>query len=154
MKRISAVGPHSGSVSTSRIARTASTNSVVLTLLSLLLLVFSIAAFDGGTHSTTALPELRCAVIVPGFLSGKSDFAPLAKELSDRGIPTVVVPMPVWHWLPCLGGRSMRPMLERIDHTVRHLCATGDPAAVPPFKYSLLDCFLDFRSTPGGVIFT
>ena len=43
----------------------------------------------------------------------------MADTLTSRGIPTVVVPMPVWHWLPCLGGRSMRPMLERIDHTVR-----------------------------------
>jgi len=45
----------------------------------------------------------------------------MADTLTSRGIPTVVVPMPVWHWLPCLGGRSMRPMLERIDHTVRLL---------------------------------
>lgn len=67
------------------------------------------------------LPDIRAAVIVPGFLTGKDDFLPLAQSLCNIGIPAVVVPMPNWHWLPCLGGRSMRPMLERIDFTVRHL---------------------------------
>lgn len=46
----------------------------------------------------------------------------------------------------------MRPMLERIDHTVRHLSASGgNPDAVPDFEYSLLDCWADFRANPGGV---
>lgn len=91
-------------------------------------------------------------VVVPGFLSGAGDFADLAQALGRRGIRTAVVPMPVWHWLPCLGGRGMRPILERIDHTVRHLCASaGDPAAVPGFSYSVADCFEDFQDNPGGV---
>lgn len=71
------------------------------------------------------LPDIRAAVIVPGFLTGKDDFLPLAQSLCNIGIPAVVVPMPNWHWLPCLGGRSMRPMLERIDFTVRHLAAVS-----------------------------
>ena len=98
------------------------------------------------------LPRINAAVIVPGFLSGASDFKELADTLRSRGIPTVAVPMPVWHWLPCLGGRSMRPMLERIDHTVRHLAASGgDTTSVPDFQYSPVDCWADFRQTPGGV---
>ncbi|EED93028.1 hypothetical protein THAPSDRAFT_262296, partial [Thalassiosira pseudonana CCMP1335] len=64
-------------------------------------------------------------VIVPGFLTGRDEFIPLAESLTAKGIPTVVVPMPNWHWLPCLGGRSMRPMLERIDFTVRHLAGVA-----------------------------
>lgn len=78
---------------------------------------------QGG--SIPDLPNIRAAVIVPGFLTGKDEFLPLAKSLTAKGIPTVVVPMPNWHWLPCLGGRSMRPMLERIDFTVRHLAAVA-----------------------------
>jgi len=78
---------------------------------------------QGGT--IPSLPNIRAAVIVPGFLTGKDEFLPLAKSLTAKGIPSVVVPMPNWHWLPCLGGRSMRPMLERIDHTVRHLAAVA-----------------------------
>ena len=75
--------------------------------------------------SIPSLPNINAAVIVPGFLTGKDEFIPLAQSLTARGIPTVVVPMPNWHWLPCLGGRSMRPMLERIDFTVRHLAAVA-----------------------------
>ena len=37
---------------------------------------------------------------------------------SKAGIETVVVQMDWWHWIPCLGGRSVRPILDRIDHTV------------------------------------
>lgn len=102
--------------------------------------------------TVTALPRLDAAVVVPGFLSGASDFREMADSLSARGIRTAVVPMAAWHWLPCLGGRSMRPILERIDHTVRHLAAAeGDPAAVPGFEYSWQDCLTDFVHTPGGI---
>eukprot|EP00804_Cyclotella_cryptica_P028128 CCRYP_011010-RA/>CCRYP_011010-RA protein AED:0.06 eAED:0.06 QI:157/1/1/1/0.6/0.5/6/2968/439 len=83
----------------------------------------AIPSHQGG--SIPSLPNIRAAVIVPGFLTGKDEFMPLAKSLTSKGIPTVVVPMPNWHWLPCLGGRSMRPMLERIDFTVRHLAAVA-----------------------------
>ena len=78
---------------------------------------------QGG--SLPPLPDIRAAVIVPGFLTGKDEFLPLAASLNDMGIPAAVVPMPNWHWLPCLGGRSMRPMLERIDFTVRHLAGVA-----------------------------
>ena len=43
----------------------------------------------------------------------------------------------------------MRPVLERIDHTVRHVCASS--TAVPPIRYSLADLAGDFRDTPGGI---
>lgn len=99
------------------------------------------------------LPDIKAAVIVPGFLTGADEFKPLAAELTSRGIPTIAVPMPSWHWLPCIGGRSMRPMLERIDFAVRHLAAAnGNVEAVPDFAYNLIDCWQDFRSTPGGAL--
>ena len=74
----------------------------------------------------SALPPLKAAVIVPGLLSDDKDFIDMAKELTARGLPTAVVPMPVWAWIPQLGGRSVRPILERIDHTVRHVAAMAD----------------------------
>lgn len=47
----------------------------------------------------------------------------------------------------------MRPMLERIDHTVRHVAASGgDVTKVPTFEYSIADCIGDFRDNPGGVM--
>ena len=81
------------------------------------------SSHQGG--SLPLLPDIRAAVIVPGFLTGKDEFLPLANSLCNIGIPSVVVPSPNWHWLPCLGGRSMRPMLERIDFTIRHLAGVA-----------------------------
>lgn len=79
----------------------------------------------GNDWNVPFLPDICAAVIIPGFLTGKDDFVSMANSLNSMGIPTVVVPMPTWHWLPCLGGRSIRPMLERIDFTVRHLAAVA-----------------------------
>ena len=140
----------------------------------------STSSHQGG--SLPALPDIRAAVIVPGFLTGKDEFVPLANSLNNMGIPSVVVPMPNWHWLPCLGGRSMRPMLERIDFTVQHLAAVAgdlgdferttaegledalaksedeqkkqsDPQLlIPNFSYNVADCYQDFRNNPGGVL--
>lgn len=72
-----------------------------------------------------SLPDINAAVIVPGFLTGQDEFTSLANSLTNMGIPTVVVPMSNWHWLPTFGGRSMRPILDKIDHTVRHLAAVS-----------------------------
>lgn len=125
-----------------------------------------------------SLPNVKAAVIVPGFLTGKDEFISLAQSLTAKGIPTVVCPMPNWHWLPCLGGRSMRPMLERIDFTVKHLAAVAgdldqfdtitrdtlmssekelsipkDPQLlIPDFSYNPVDLYQDFRNNPGGVL--
>mmetsp|Transcript_16010 Transcript_16010/g.34684 ORF Transcript_16010/g.34684 Transcript_16010/m.34684 type:complete len:389 (-) Transcript_16010:118-1284(-) len=139
----------------------------------------SLAAYTTSTGGSSpggslpSLPNIRAAVIVPGFLTGRDEFIPLAESLNAKGIPTVVVPMPNWHWLPCLGGRSMRPMLERIDFTVRHLAGVagnlGDfervtsesldnttsvnpQLLIPDFSYSLIDLYQDFRNNPGGVL--
>jgi len=63
----------------------------------------------------------------------------------------------------------MRPMLDRIDFTVRHLAAVaGDLGdfemttsealeksledAIPDISYNAFDCFQDFRNNPGGVL--
>ena len=115
-----------------------------------------------GASALTAgpLPPVRAAVIIPGFLSDARDFESLAAALSARGLPTAVVPMPLWHWIPMVGGRSLRPMLERLDHAVRHVAvapsaaARADPLAplpVPPIGYGVSDLWRDFLSNPGGV---
>ena len=102
------------------------------------------------SQSTTELPDIQAAVIVPGFLTGGDAFRSLAEKLTARGIPTVAIPMPVWHWIPCLGGRSMRPILERLDMTVRHVAA-GNIDNIPTIGYSLADLWADFWTTPGGI---
>lgn len=105
---------------------------------------------------SSSLPPLKAAVIIPGFLNDQKDFEPLARSLSARGLPTAVVPMPLWHWIPQVGGRSVRPILERIDHAVRHVAAMGDvrstePLVVPPISYNIFDFWQDFTANPGGV---
>ena len=104
------------------------------------------------------LPPLKAAVIVPGFLSDAKDFEDLATLLTERGIPTAVVPFPLWCWLPQIGGRSVRLVLDRLEHTVRHVAALGDdahrsqaPITVPPIEYGVADLWRDFWTNPGGV---
>jgi len=112
------------------------------------------------TKSSSSVQDIHAAVIVPGFLTGDEDFKPLAQSLSKRGIPTAVVPLPPWHWIPCVGGRSMRPMLERIDYAVRYVCSEmsknptlgGETINIPPYGYSLMDCYTDFMLNPGGAL--
>ena len=104
--------------------------------------------------SSSPLKDASAAVILPGYLTGDRDFRPLAKTLTERGIPTVVVPLPVWAWYPCAGGRSVRPILEKLEFTVKHVsaCLTeGKDIVVPPYQYSWKDCWDDFWDNPGGV---
>lgn len=131
------------------------------------------ASGGGGNEAATSIGDddddvfenVAAAVVVPGFLTGADEFDELCERLTAKGIPTVAVPMPNWHWLPCLGGRSARPILERIDFTVQHLVAnleTQENAIladknnailnIPKYQYSLWDCYQDFRHNPGGAL--
>ncbi|KAI2507177.1 PGAP1-like protein [Fragilaria crotonensis] len=119
-------------------------------LITLSLILTPLLALGTSTPSTT---NLKAAVLVPGFLTGANDFKQMVAQLNDRGIPTVAVPMPNWHWLPCLGGRSVRPVLERIDFTVKHLLAAeGDVTKIPNFQYNLMDAWHDLQDNPGGLV--
>lgn len=101
--------------------------------------------------------HIAAAVLVPGFLTGEGEFNALKKTLRDQGVPTICVPMPNWHWLPCLGGRSVRPILERIDFAVQHVVAKLEndedflTGRFPTFDYSYFDAWNDFLENPGGV---
>lgn len=61
------------------------------------------------------------SVILPGYLAGASDYLDLAKALNSQNMPTVVVPLQWWEWLPTVGGRSMAPILARLDATVKQV---------------------------------
>jgi len=96
--------------------------------------------------------NIKAAVLIPGFLTGAGEFHEMCQKLTARGIPTVAVAMPNWHWIPCLGGRSTRPVMERIDFTVKHLLASnGDVTKIPKFQYNVIDCWNDFQTNPGGL---
>lgn len=99
--------------------------------------------------------DIAAAVIIPGFLTGANELQSLVDNLNERGIPSIAVPMPNWHWIPCLGGRSVRPILERVDATVKYVYEHGidsTAGAKIQFDYNFIDCYQDFMDNPGGIM--
>ena len=83
--------------------------------------------------------------------AGAKHYEGMCSRLRQAGVDTMIAPIHAWHWLPVLGGRSVRPILERIDFAVD---AAADPSvgSMPWPQYSLLDLLVDFKNTPGGVM--
>lgn len=66
-------------------------------------------------------------VVVPGYLLDAKDFVPLVKSLRRRGFQAALAPIKWYNWLPTVGGRSLRPILDRIDLAVRAMATQGNP---------------------------
>lgn len=64
---------------------------------------------------------VRPTVILPGYLAGAAPYAKMAQTLEALGYPTRTVPLSRWDWLPTVGGRSMFPILQKLDATVQAL---------------------------------
>ncbi|CAM9217953.1 unnamed protein product [Pylaiella littoralis] len=75
------------------------------------------------------------AVIIPGFATDARAFEQLCHRLERRGIASVVVPIRWYHWLPTLGGRSVRPILDRIHETVIR-CVMADEHKDLPYAFN------------------
>lgn len=60
----------------------------------------------------------RPTVILPGYFAPATDYQALEFALNQRDIPTTTVPLRKRDWIPTLGGRSMVPILRKIDQTV------------------------------------
>lgn len=58
-------------------------------------------------------------VILPGYLASYQDYQVLAQSLNQEGLPTVIVPLRKRDWIPTLGGRSIVPILQKVDRTVQ-----------------------------------
>lgn len=105
------------------------------------------AAKTGGSK------DQPLALVVPGFLGDCGDFEELAEEMRQAGYKAVVAPISWWHWIPCIGGRSMRPILERIDHAVNQAFALEDGVtSVPTPAYNVADFLTDLFNNPGGFL--
>ncbi|MGF1574722.1 MAG: esterase/lipase family protein [Cyanophyceae cyanobacterium] len=63
--------------------------------------------------------NLYPTVIVPGYLAGSQDYEPMRQHLESLGYPACVVPLKARDWLPTVGGRSINPILARLDQTIR-----------------------------------
>lgn len=60
-------------------------------------------------------------VILPGYLAGDVPYREMERTLESLGFPTVTVPLRRQDWIPTLGGRSMTPILQRLDQTVKQV---------------------------------
>lgn len=61
------------------------------------------------------------SVILPGYLAGAIDYQQMQQTLIEMGFLTVTVPLRARDWFPTLGGRSILPILERLDQTVQNV---------------------------------
>lgn len=114
---------------------------------------FRLVAVCAASEGAESSRDAPFALIVPGFLGDASDFQELALDMTKAGYRAEVVPISWWHWLPCVGGRSMRPILERIDHAVNRVLANGcNIKSVQEPAYTPLDFITDFTSNPGGFL--
>jgi pimeloyl-ACP methyl ester carboxylesterase len=58
-------------------------------------------------------------VILPGYLAGASDYREIEQTLASLGYPAITVPLRWWEWVPTVGGRSVTPILYRLDASVQ-----------------------------------
>jgi len=63
----------------------------------------------------------RFTIIVPGYFAQASEYSSLERLLNKQNISTVTVPLSKLDWLPTVGGRSMLPILKKVDATVKKM---------------------------------
>lgn len=63
-------------------------------------------------------------VILPGYLAGAAPYQGMEQCLQHLGCTVATVPLQRRDWFPTLGGRSMRPILERLHSTVQSVMQT------------------------------
>lgn len=59
-------------------------------------------------------------VILPGYFASAVEYRLLEESLQQQGFPTVTVPLRQQDWFPTVGGRSMVPILRKLDQTIKH----------------------------------
>lgn len=79
-----------------------------------------------STRSSMALPT----VILPGYLAGAIEYLELQQALQALGFPTAIVPLKQRDWVPTLGGRSVTPILQQLDRTVKQVMQQSGAAQV------------------------
>lgn len=60
-------------------------------------------------------------VILPGYFAGALPYQEMERTLQELGFPVVTVPLLRRTWLPTVGGRSMLPVLQMLDRTVKQI---------------------------------
>jgi len=81
---------------------------LLISIVAVITICFTSALSSSSSSSKTTIlkqaksDNIQAAVLVPGFLTGANEFKELCQTLTDGGLPTIAVPMPNWHWIPCL----------------------------------------------------
>jgi triacylglycerol esterase/lipase EstA (alpha/beta hydrolase family) len=75
-------------------------------------------------------------VILPGYFASAIEYQQLEKALNDRGVTTTTVPLRKRDWIPTLGGRSVVPILQRIEFTVKYMLSHYKSSAVNLIAHS------------------
>ena len=60
-------------------------------------------------------------IILPGFFESAEAYYDLEKSLQKLGFPTITVPLQRQDWIATLGGRSVTPILQQLDSTVKQM---------------------------------
>jgi pimeloyl-ACP methyl ester carboxylesterase len=69
------------------------------------------------TFSKSASPT----VILPGYLAGSRPYQEMEAALQSLGIPAYTVSLKRRDWFPTIGGRSMLPILQQLDQTIKQV---------------------------------
>lgn len=77
----------------------------------------------GLTNSSSSSSSLSRGpvLVVPAFYLDAQAFKPLVQELRSRGFNAALPPIRWTDWVPTLGGRSVRPILDRMDYALTQL---------------------------------
>ncbi|KAH7434509.1 hypothetical protein KP509_06G020700 [Ceratopteris richardii] len=110
------------------------------------------AALDTTQRSEWQAEKGHVVVIVPGWFSGCSQYYAMASYLRSKGLTALTVPLKWFNWIPSLGGRSVRPILDRISATIAR--ALNDEDAVDEsaddLEYTLIDFMKEFINPKNG----
>ena len=92
-----------------------------------------LSASSSPLPETSPTPLPRAVVLIPGYASDASLYKRLQDSIRARGLPCWTVPISATMWIPTFGGRSIRPILDRIHETVMDVALLGRPLPFPPF---------------------
>lgn len=73
---------------------------------------------------------VRPTVILPGYFAGAAPYAEMEQALRELGYPAQTVPLSRWDWLPTIGGRSVFPILKKLDDCVQATLASSNAEQV------------------------
>ncbi|GMH36031.1 hypothetical protein BSKO_03899 [Bryopsis sp. KO-2023] len=110
-------------------------------------------ALNGGGSD---LWEARKVLVLPGYLIDSQEMVPLVESLRRRGFNAALPPVRWHNWVPTVGGRSLRPILDRINFVLDEFARGAEVGPengyeIPlPEDANLYDRLAEFRDPSMG----